>query len=171
MTSAPTHTRMWTWIPMPCPACTCVMRAGLRPALTCPASAPGPLPPTVATPPSVTVIYRQPPTALRQQNTSALAPDACLVNGGAARAALPAGNVTVADVLTALPFSNTLVVKRLRGLALITALENGLSSSALGKGGLPSTGEFPQVRVSRNQKRNEGGVARWSSARVGPLGG
>ncbi|KAG2426537.1 hypothetical protein HXX76_011762 [Chlamydomonas incerta] len=82
------------------------------------------------------------------KNTSASVPDACLINGGAARAPLPAGNVTVADVLTALPFSNTLVVKRLRGLAIISALENGLSAAALaadGTGAVPSTGEFPQV--------------------------
>lgn len=60
-------------------------------------------------------------------------------NGGGLRAGLPAGEVTVGDVLTMLPFGNTVSRVRLRGTTIKAALENGLSR-------LPeASGRFPQV--------------------------
>jgi 5'-nucleotidase / UDP-sugar diphosphatase len=60
-------------------------------------------------------------------------------NGGGVRAGLPEGEVTLGDVLAALPFGNTTARLMLRGHALIAALENGL-------GRLPGpSGRFPQL--------------------------
>ena len=60
-------------------------------------------------------------------------------NGGGIRAGLPGGEVTMGDVLAALPFGNTTARMMLRGAALIEALENGLSR-------LPGrSGRFPQL--------------------------
>ncbi|WP_424810886.1 bifunctional metallophosphatase/5'-nucleotidase [Roseococcus sp. YIM B11640] len=60
-------------------------------------------------------------------------------NGGGLRAGLPAGEVTMGDVLTVLPFGNTVARLRLRGATLRAALENGLSR-------LPArSGRFPQT--------------------------
>ena len=60
-------------------------------------------------------------------------------NGGGVRAGLPAGEVTMGDVLAALPFGNTTARVVLRGDALLAALENGL-------GRLPApSGRFPQL--------------------------
>jgi 5'-nucleotidase / UDP-sugar diphosphatase len=60
-----------------------------------------------------------------------------LQNGGGIRAGLPGGTVTYGDVLTILPFGNTLAKLRLRGSDVRAALENGLSQ--------PGAGRFPQV--------------------------
>jgi 5'-nucleotidase/UDP-sugar diphosphatase len=62
-----------------------------------------------------------------------------LLNGGGIRANLPDGTVTWGDVLSVLPFSNTLATLTIRGGALQAALENGLSQ--LGS----NAGRFPQV--------------------------
>jgi 5'-nucleotidase len=60
-------------------------------------------------------------------------------NGGGVRAGLPGGEVTMNDVLGALPFGNTTARMVLRGATLLEALENGLSR-------LPgSSGRFPQT--------------------------
>jgi 5'-nucleotidase len=63
--------------------------------------------------------------------------DVALQNGGGIRAGLPAGAITYGDVLTMLPFGNTLATAMLRGAHLLAALENGLSQ--------PGAGRFPQV--------------------------
>jgi 5'-nucleotidase len=63
--------------------------------------------------------------------------DLALMNSGGIRAGLPEGAVTLGDVLTVLPFGNTLATVRLRGADLLAALEHGL-----GRGG---SGAFPQV--------------------------
>ncbi len=63
--------------------------------------------------------------------------DLALTNAGGIRAGLPAGAITLGDVLTTLPFSNTLATVRLRGRDLLAALENGVSA--------PGRGRFPQV--------------------------
>jgi 5'-nucleotidase len=60
-----------------------------------------------------------------------------LQNGGGIRAGLPEGTVTYGDVLTVLPFGNTLATLRLRGAHLLEAIESGLSQ--------PGAGRFPQV--------------------------
>jgi 5'-nucleotidase len=65
------------------------------------------------------------------------AADLALQNGGGIRAGLSAGPITYGDVLTVLPFGNTLATAVVRGGHLLAALENGLSQ--------PGAGRFPQV--------------------------
>ncbi len=64
---------------------------------------------------------------------------AVLVNGGGLRASLNAGDVTRGDILTVLPFGNTLSTFVVSGADLRTALENGVSRFDEG------AGRFPQV--------------------------
>lgn len=64
-------------------------------------------------------------------------------NGGGIRAGLPDGDVTMGDLLAALPFGNTVARMVLRGAALRAALEHGL-------GRLPNpSGRFPQLAGMR----------------------
>jgi 5'-nucleotidase len=69
--------------------------------------------------------------------------DVALVNGGSIRAddVLPAGELTVRDVLSILPFGNDLAVIEVTGDVLLQALEHGVA--ATGPGVEP--GRFPQV--------------------------
>ena len=60
-------------------------------------------------------------------------------NGGGLRASIDAGEVTMGDVLTVLPFQNTLSTFNLTGADVVAALENGLSQVEEG------AGRFPQV--------------------------
>ena len=60
-------------------------------------------------------------------------------NGGGLRAAIDAGEITKGEVLTVLPFQNTLATFQLKGADVIAALENGVSQVEDGKG------RFPQV--------------------------
>jgi 5'-nucleotidase len=60
-------------------------------------------------------------------------------NGGGLRASIGAGEVTMGDVLTVLPFQNTLSTFNLTGAGIIAALENGVSQVEEG------AGRFPQV--------------------------
>jgi 5'-nucleotidase len=60
-------------------------------------------------------------------------------NGGGLRASIDAGPVTMGEVLTVLPFGNTLATFTLTGADVIAALENGLSQVEEG------AGRFPQV--------------------------
>ncbi len=55
-------------------------------------------------------------------------------NGGGLRASIPAGPVTMGDVLTVLPFQNTLSTFELKGADVIAALENGASQMEEGAG-------------------------------------
>lgn len=48
-------------------------------------------------------------------------------NGGGVRASIPAGQVTMGDVLTVLPFQNTLSTFFVSGATIVEALENGAS--------------------------------------------
>jgi 5'-nucleotidase/UDP-sugar diphosphatase len=50
--------------------------------------------------------------------------DAAITNGGGMRANIPAGEVTVGDILTALPFSNTIVTLEMSGETLQAALDH-----------------------------------------------
>ena len=56
-----------------------------------------------------------------------------LCNGGSVRAALPAGNISRGDLLSVIPFGNTLVMRELTGEQILTALEHGVSEEG-GKG-------------------------------------
>ncbi|KAJ55229.1 5'-nucleotidase [Actibacterium mucosum KCTC 23349] len=60
-------------------------------------------------------------------------------NGGGLRASIDAGEVTMGEVLTVLPFQNTLSTFYVSGQTVIDALENGVSQVEEGKG------RFPQV--------------------------
>ncbi len=60
-------------------------------------------------------------------------------NGGGLRASIDAGEVTMGEVLTVLPFQNTLSTFQLKGSDVIAALENGVSQVEEG------AGRFPQV--------------------------
>lgn len=62
-----------------------------------------------------------------------------LMNGGGVRASIDAGPITMGEVLTVLPFQNTLSTFRIDGATLKEALENGVSQFAEG------AGRFPQV--------------------------
>jgi 5''-nucleotidase/2'',3''-cyclic phosphodiesterase and related esterases len=55
-------------------------------------------------------------------------------NGGGIRASIDAGEITVGDVLTVLPFSNTLATVQISGAEVIEALENGVSDVENGAG-------------------------------------
>ncbi|NLS15140.1 LysM peptidoglycan-binding domain-containing protein [Rhizobium sp. P40RR-XXII] len=60
-------------------------------------------------------------------------------NGGGLRASIGAGDVSMGDVLTVLPFQNTVATFQLTGAEVKAALENGLSQIDDG------AGRFPQV--------------------------
>lgn len=60
-------------------------------------------------------------------------------NGGGIRASIDAGDVTMGEVLTVLPFQNTLSTFEVTGATMIAALENGVSEIEEG------AGRFPQV--------------------------
>ncbi len=65
--------------------------------------------------------------------------DIALQNSGGIRASIDAGPVTMGEVLTVLPFQNTLATFQVTGEVLLSALENGVSQ--VEEGG----GRFPQV--------------------------
>jgi 5'-nucleotidase len=60
-------------------------------------------------------------------------------NGGGLRASVDEGEVTMGEVLTVLPFQNTLATFKIKGKDVIAALESGVSQVEDGKG------RFPQV--------------------------
>jgi 5'-nucleotidase/UDP-sugar diphosphatase len=60
-------------------------------------------------------------------------------NGGGLRASIDAGDVSMGEVLTVLPFQNSLATFQLKGADVVAALESGLSQIEEGKG------RFPQV--------------------------
>ncbi len=62
-----------------------------------------------------------------------------LQNGGGIRASIPAGEVTLGQVLTVLPFGNLISTFELKGSDVIAALENGVSRVE------DVAGRFPQV--------------------------
>ena len=65
--------------------------------------------------------------------------DIAISNAGGLRASIDAGEVTMGEVLTVLPFQNTLSTFQISGATLIEALENGVSQLEDG------AGRFPQV--------------------------
>ena len=60
-------------------------------------------------------------------------------NGGGIRASIDAGEITMGEVLTVLPFQNTLSTFQVSGAAILAALENGVGQIEDG------AGRFPQV--------------------------
>ncbi len=71
--------------------------------------------------------------------------DAALINAGAIRASIDAGEVSLAEVVTALPFNNRVVLITVSGAQLRAALEHGLSTSAAAGPGAGRGGAFLQV--------------------------
>lgn len=65
--------------------------------------------------------------------------DIAIQNGGGLRSSIGTGDITLGDVLTVLPFQNTLATFQLTGADVRAALENGLSRIDDG------AGRFPQV--------------------------
>jgi len=66
-----------------------------------------------------------------------------LINAGGIRSSLPLGNITMGNVLEALPFGNTITRVELTGQQLIEALESGVSKAE------QEEGRFPQVAGMR----------------------
>jgi 5'-nucleotidase len=62
-----------------------------------------------------------------------------IANGGGLRASIDAGDVSMGEVLTVLPFQNTVATFQARGADIVVALENGVSQVDEG------AGRFPQV--------------------------
>lgn len=69
--------------------------------------------------------------------------DVAIQNGGGLRATIDAGDVTMGEVLTVLPFQNALATFQLTGADIVAALENGVSQVEEG------AGRFPQVSGMR----------------------
>ena len=81
-----------------------------------------------------------------------------LANGGGLRASLGSGTITLGDVLTVLPFQNTLYTLEVTGATMIAALEHGVNGVEDG------AGRFPQVaglrfRLDPSVAPNEGRVS------------
>ncbi len=62
-----------------------------------------------------------------------------ITNGGGLRSSIDAGPVSMGEVLSVLPFQNTVATFQLKGADLVAALENGLGQIEEG------AGRFPQV--------------------------
>lgn len=60
--------------------------------------------------------------------------DIAFQNGGGIRASIPAGEITLEQILTVLPFANTLTTFQLKGSELLLALENSVSQVEQGAG-------------------------------------
>jgi 5'-nucleotidase len=58
--------------------------------------------------------------------------DVALMNAGGIRTGLPGGDVTLGDVLTMLPFGNTVATLKMTGADLRAALANGVARTNLG---------------------------------------
>lgn len=65
--------------------------------------------------------------------------DAAIINGGGIRASIPAGDISLEQVISVLPFDDYLVSFNLTGEQIIAALENGVSRVE------DAQGRFPQV--------------------------
>jgi 5'-nucleotidase len=66
-----------------------------------------------------------------------------IFNGGGVRSGIESGQITKGEVLTVLPFQNTLSTFKVSGAQIVAALENGLSR--LGE----DAGRFPQIAGMR----------------------
>jgi 5'-nucleotidase len=62
-----------------------------------------------------------------------------IANSGGLRASIDAGDITMGEVLTVLPFSNTLATFQITGADIVASLENGVSQIE------DVAGRFPQV--------------------------
>lgn len=60
--------------------------------------------------------------------------DLAITNGGGIRGSIEKGDITLGDILTVMPFGNTLYVADLKGSQIKKALEQGLSGIEEGGG-------------------------------------
>lgn len=83
-------------------------------------------------------------------------------NGGNVRASVDAGPITMGEVLTVLPFQNTVATFQLTGADLVAALENGVSQVETG------AGRFPQIAGMEFDwsRKGEAGTSRIRAVRV-----
>ena len=72
--------------------------------------------------------------------TKGLGATIAIQNGGGIRASIPAGDVTMGQVLEVLPFGNQITVLTITGTELVAALENGVSGVEDGAGRFPQVG-------------------------------
>jgi len=63
--------------------------------------------------------------------------DVSLTNGGGIRASIDVGDITKGEVLTVLPYGNTVRVIELTGADLVAAIENGITDYPEAKGAFP----------------------------------
>lgn len=63
--------------------------------------------------------------------------DVTITNGGGIRASIEPGKIRMGDVIGVLPFGNYLVVKEVKGIDILNALEHGTSSYPEPSGGFP----------------------------------
>ncbi len=66
--------------------------------------------------------------------------DVALMNGGGIRMSINAGEVTKGDVISVLPFGNTVVVKEVTGKIIWDAIENGMKALPLSSGSYSHVG-------------------------------
>ncbi|HWK64860.1 MAG TPA: 5'-nucleotidase C-terminal domain-containing protein [Rhizobiaceae bacterium] len=78
-------------------------------------------------------------------------------NGGGIRASIDQGIVTMGDVLTVLPFQNTLATFQLTGKDLAASLEAGVSEIEEGKGRFPQVGGL-KYTFDRSVKPGQGRI-------------
>ena len=90
---------------------------------------------------------------------------AAIQNGGGLRASIDGGEITMGEVLTVLPFQNTLATFEASGEDVLAALENGVSQVADGAGRFPQvagityTADLSQEPGSRITEATIGGAA------------
>ncbi|MDH3665702.1 MAG: 5'-nucleotidase/apyrase family protein [Paracoccaceae bacterium] len=80
-----------------------------------------------------------------------------IANGGGLRASIDAGPITMGEVLTVLPFQNTLSTFQLTGADVVAALENGVSQVEDVKGRFPQVAGIKYV-WTRGAAPNEGRI-------------
>ena len=93
--------------------------------------------------------------AMKEKITSLLTPSelaeikgyVAIQNGGGIRAGIPAGDITMGQVRTLMPYDNSLVAVKVTGAELILALENGVSRANVA--GTAENGGFPHVSGMR----------------------
>ncbi len=99
----------------------------------------------------------------------AFAADIALQNSGGVRVDIPAGEISVADAYTLLPFANTMVEMELTGAEIKATLEQGVSNFLDEEGG--STGAYPYgsgIRWDLDMTAASG--SRFSNVEVRPKG-
>jgi len=87
-------------------------------------------------------------TMVAQAMLEATGADVAITNGGGVRASIKAGNVTRGDIISVLPFNNTVVMIEVTGQDLYDAMEWGYSVLPETNGGFPQTANL-QIVYSR----------------------